>query len=159
MKKRATIRNYMEFIREVSSAHGKVSTNKLAGKHKITKSVGVTLRQLGYVSGGRGAAGSRWRGTSIRDEQHLKSIAELVMKTALARQRGMRVVEYEKTIDLRKPITDSDRIFFATIQKDSSPKLATRRNGNVPKGVLSNTRTVVKAPRVGLIRRFFNWLY
>lgn len=82
MGHRASVRNYMELLRDLSNSKGRVAVSKYASKHHVSQAITVSLGKLGYVKSGGGPSGSVWVGPRFSSEEELRTHADLVMKTS-----------------------------------------------------------------------------
>lgn len=88
MKKKATIRDYMELLRDLSNNRGRTSLKRAIEKHGITQAATVTLKKLNYVDGQIGPSGAQWVGPRFTNESELREHAERLKMATKEYARG-----------------------------------------------------------------------
>lgn len=124
------VRNYMEMIREVYNTKNGSTLGHLCAKHSISSTTTSVLKKMGYIAPKNGLHGYRWVGPVISTEAELRDHAEKVLRET-SKAKAMYRIRGKKSA---LPVAQ------AALPLHAAPRKS-------------------KAKRVGLIRRFINWIY
>lgn len=178
MAQKATIRNYMELLRDLSNSKGRVAVSKYATKHHVSQAVTVSLGKLGYISSRGGPSGSVWVGPHIGSEDELRTYADRVMKTSnkynldslrnrtAEKRNDSGVVSYDRQIKWADAkMNPLDRAFLNALPSPSfNAELKANDDGSTCSVILTPRKNkpapaAIPAKSVGIIRRFLRWIY